>query len=106
MDQRLGHPGGRGGGDAVGSGLPKPVGAIGAEQEHQQSVALAQAAADAAAVTIEHRLVGADQRAFEGGVEQFLLRRIDRRAPSAVERLGPRRAAQAMSSETTSTGSA
>src|SRR3546814_10094649 len=91
MDPRLGHRGGGGCGDAVGAGALKPFGTIGAQQEHQQPVALAQAAADAVAVAVEHRLVGADQSAFEGGVEQFLRRRVDRRAPSAVERLRPRR---------------
>src|SRR3546814_4217980 len=58
MDQRLGHRGGGGCGDAVGAGALKPFGTIGAQQEHQQAVALAQAAADAVAVAVEHRLVG------------------------------------------------
>ena len=96
MDQRLGHRDGRGIGPPGRRAAAKTVGTISAQQEHQQPVALAKAAADAIAVAVEHRLVGADERAFEGGVEQFLGRGIDRRGPGAVERLGAGGPAQAI----------
>jgi hypothetical protein len=83
-----------GGGAAVAIGVAEAFRHEGAQQEHEQPVVLAHAAAGALAVLVEHRLVGAVDGALEGDVEQPLRGMLDGDVPGLGEGSGVGRAAQ------------
>ena len=97
--QRLGHRqyDGRGrrivGPDGA-MGLRIAVGQMRAQQEHHHALAIFGLRADPETVAVEHRFVGALQRAGHGDIGQLQRALLHRRSPRGSKALATRRAAQ------------